>query len=315
MSLKIIAVEGKNSQPASAGTERSKQIATTQGKWERRWLQEADRFNPNRSAAETIRLKKSWSLLSKNVTLRGCKTCDLGSGWGTLATQADHEGAEVTAVDIASGALKKLPPGIELHRDALPQTSLNDGTYDLIIATEILAELPSRDHRLLISELHRLCKSDGCLLLSSAIDINSWNAADQFKRLLQTDLVIEELHSLHLAYGIRLLNFLKAPSRLSSGRQKASSRIGKWCCRWCKRSPARQILRLLAFFLAPLVRQVERSEWLLLFLEKVGQWLNPDGTISHLILLAKPKIAFDIEKPKKWKKKVKRESKSNLINH
>jgi 2-polyprenyl-3-methyl-5-hydroxy-6-metoxy-1,4-benzoquinol methylase len=300
LSLKIIALENPNS--STPQTQRSQHTVETQAKWERLWLHESERFNPKRKATEKIRLKRIWHSICQEDSLKGAKVCDLASGWGTLSLQASDGGAEVTAVDVASGALTRVNTIESKERACLPHTKLPDQKYDIVLACDILAELPRRDHRLFISELHRLCKPEGKIIFSTAVDIESFDALTKLQSLLQTDLEIEKWKVSHLTYFIRIIKLLKAPKRLATGQLKARSRIGKFFCKWSKTSPFSAGWNVIATLLAPLLKFLEKSENLALLLEKIAKILQSESSITHVIVTAKRRKTFDEGKTNKWKK-------------
>ncbi len=282
---------------ASPITRREQHNSETQTLWEKRWQQPVE-FDPKGQATEVARLARLWRSIEGLGPLKNKHVCDLGSGWGTLSRKAANAGAQVTSFDVASNALTRLPTGIIQQQGMLPQTKLNDSQYDLVIAADVLALLPERDHRLLISELHRLCKPDGTIILSTAVDIDSWNVLSRLEQLLTTDLVMDTWRLSHHAYFIRLLDLLKAPQRLAEGEERGRSRVGR--AAWRLLLLAKPIWKGIAKLTAPLTTSVQRSDTISSMLERIAKRVNPEGTVSHIIVVAKCKTMF--AQPKRWTK-------------
>ena len=200
---------------------RKAQSRELQAKFERLWLTDPERFNPLRNCIERERLERTWELLTEYLDLANKQAVDLGCAAGVFSRRLRDHGALVEAVDIAENALKFFEKsgsgGIKLKRDAMPDTSLPDHQYDVIICTELIAELPKEEHRLFFAELSRLIKSDGHLICSSAIDIDSEGGVDKLIELAQTEFdILEERASYHSLY-IRLKRFFEAPSQFIEG--------------------------------------------------------------------------------------------------
>ncbi len=148
-----------------------------QAKFERLWLLDPQSFNPLRNCMERERLERTWLLLNRHVNPSAKETADIGCGAGVFCRRLRDAGARVKAIDIAENALKCFKAedshNIELKQDAMPDTSLSDHSYDIIICTELIAQLSRDDYRLFFAELSRLIRPDGYLVCSSPIDIYS----------------------------------------------------------------------------------------------------------------------------------------------
>lgn len=284
-------------------TKRTAHRQETQARWERLWLKEGEQWNPLRSALEQARLKRAQEFLLERGGVAGKTVVDLGSGWGTLSRWAAENGAKVTAVDAAENALTRLPDEIQACQDVLPQTRLEDDSYDLVIATEILAELPQRDHRLFISELYRLCKPEGRIVLSTAVDFESWDALSRLEKLLQTDLTIESWQFSHHAYFHRLLNLLLLPERLWTKEGGGRSRIGRLAWGLARLPVIRQLWRVLSPLTNRLHTLASTSLTLALTLEKIAKTVSKERGVSDILLIAKRKRLFEEEESSRWKKK------------
>lgn len=181
----------------------------TQARFERLWLIDPEQFNPDRSLLESVRIERTKAFLDD---LPAVKTCvDLGSGYGVLGLFMAEKGCEVTAVDIAKNALNRLVglKGITTSQDYIPNTNLQDNSFDLVLSTDLIAFLNKHEYRLYVSELVRLCKQDGIIVCSTPIDIHSDDALHLFVSLMETEIIIDDwCFSYHRLY-IRLLEILK----------------------------------------------------------------------------------------------------------
>jgi SAM-dependent methyltransferase len=227
---------------------------------------------------------------------------DLGCGWGVLSEKMAQTGAEVDALDIAANALEQLRPhaGDRIHLlcDAVPWCNLPDDAYDVVVCTDLIAELPPQDHRLLISELYSVAKPEGHVILSTPLDVNSVGALERFAALVETELETVSWVLSHHAFYLKLRRFLYAPSRYAKAMndpvyyQKQREKTGLWGRGWLRLNSNRILgtfWKGLSLLLKPLTRAYDQSHWLLMRLESLCRFLKPDDGISHVILLAKLK--------------------------
>ena len=196
MSFKIVK-EGDASPKLSS---RQQNRIATEARFEREWLTNPEQFNPTRNVKEQERIQRTLNA----IHITPCKGCDLGFGYGTLSDALIDKGFEIDAIDVASNALKHYQGKAKTSQDYAPYTKLEDNAYALVLATDLIAYLPETEHRLLISELARLIKLDGTLVISSPIDIDSEDAASRFLSLIHTEFNIEEIIPSHHALWIRL---------------------------------------------------------------------------------------------------------------
>lgn len=277
--------------------------AATRAHYERLWLLTPEIFDPNRNAIERERIHRLEQPLKELVEARRqARAADLGFGWGTLTTRLRDYGATVDAVDIASQALqhfeKRHREGIHLHREALPESSLSENTYEVVLCSELIADMHPNDQRLLISEIYRLLKTDGTAVIATALDIDSEGALQQLCNLVETELIVEHITKSYHAYYIRLLRLLRYPARIVRMRadqvyyeQQLSKRTriaSGWLRLQCKQ-PFYAIWWLLEIFTRPLVQFVEQSPTMLRMLESLCRTFKPEDGVSHAILLARRK--------------------------
>lgn len=226
-------------------------------KMERAWLINPEKFNPMRNVMEKERIKRTEFMIEHHVkSISGSQCIDLGCGFGYISRFLRDKGAIVTAIDIASNALKNLASfdmqQISISQAALPflqSKQFQDSSYDLVIATDVIAEMPLSEHRLCMSEFSRLIKKDGIVICSTPLDIDSENALERFIALFKTEFNIVDQR---LSYHRLFIKFC---------------RIFNW--------------------IKPLKNWLKQSRRTLLILEKVCKFLWPESGVSHVILVGK----------------------------
>ncbi len=177
-----------------AGSKARRQEA--QAYFDRLWLVDAESMNPLRNCMERERLDRTVRLAKSHVALDHKRVVDLGCAAGVMTRMLRDEDTQIDAVDISGNALKKLKEqdmtNILPVQDYVPMTTLKDDAYDLVVCTELIADLKPQEYRLLISELARLVKPEGYVVCSTAVDINSEDALQKFRDLAETELQIDE---------------------------------------------------------------------------------------------------------------------------
>lgn len=176
--------------------------------YEKQWLKNSEHFNPTNTAIKRSDLKKIQDLVGP---LAGKKCVDLGSGYGELSKMLAQAGADVTAVDIAPSALKKVEGNARItpEQHLIPYTALADEAFDYVFAVNLIAELPENEYRLFISELARIIKPDGTVLIATPLDIHSQDALQKLIYLAETEF---DLSALRLSYHrimLQISTFLK----------------------------------------------------------------------------------------------------------
>lgn len=214
------------------------------------WQQNPEQFSLNRSARSRFCANAAWNLIQN---LPAQTACNLGSGCGFFSQLLHEKGTSVDSVDISKSALACctfLPNDKKIHA-YVPYTPLNDAFYDLVIAYDLVASIPDNEQRLFFSELARLAKDNGTILVSTNLDIHSENALGRLLHLAQSELIIETIQ----------LSFHKPQILL----QKALS------------------------WIPPLKKAIRQSDRLLKMLHKLSsQWQDSDQA-SHAILICKKK--------------------------
>jgi 2-polyprenyl-3-methyl-5-hydroxy-6-metoxy-1,4-benzoquinol methylase len=320
--LNIISVtssQNTSSFEQSLTISRATRIKEMQAKFERLWLIDPERFNPLRNCMQRDRLERTWELLIKHVDVIDKQIADIGCGAGVFSRRLRDAGAQVEAVDISENALKCFREAnadrIRLKQDVMPNTTLPDHAYDIIICTELIAELPRDDYRLFFAELSRLIKPEGQLVCSSDIDIDSIGGMDRLIELAQTEFdILEGVASYHALY-LRLKRFLEAPSHFIEGWQNPEFKHKELATRrgfnrwwfWLNTTP---LLVPLWYICNPCTHPIRKilknNRGLMLRLEKICRFIWDLDGISHYLFIAKrrPLKSIDprdipIEKPKR----------------
>lgn len=244
--------------------------ALTQEKFAKLWENNPEQFNPQRTAAGRQRLERTWELLKPHLAVNA-SCVDLGCGFGVLSKLCSEAGAQVTAVDIAEEPLQRLQP-LDCARQYVPYTTLADNAYQLVIATELIAELPESEYRLFFSELARLVQADGHVFISSALDIYSENALERLLYYTSTEFNVVDIKLSYHALSMRLQHVLRATK-----------------------------------ILTPIANLIENSDWLLAKLEKLTEFFYDKEGVSHIIIACKRRPLFEPpevpQQPQEQKKK------------
>ena len=112
-----------------------------------------------------VRLSK---ILEICANLKNKKVLDVGCSTGYLGQKLEKRGAEVTGIDISKVALKKaqevlsFTKVVDLNEGELP---FKDGTFDLIVASEVIEHLFKPV--IVLKELRRILKDKGGIIITT----------------------------------------------------------------------------------------------------------------------------------------------------
>lgn len=269
-----------------------------QEKFDKLWEKDPKQFDPLRNCMERERLDRTYALISGDMDLSGKIAVDIGCAGGTLTRRLRDAGAIVHAVDVSEEALKILQKEdmshIRAHHDCAPATRLEDGRYELVVCTDLIAYLKIAEQRLLFSELARLVKRGGIVVCSTPIDINSEDALKRFAALAETELQIRRWKfSYHRLY-IRLKDFIEAPIRFSKAlndpeyREREIARRHAVARTWFKINSAPGLghfWNIAKYAAAPIAAWIRQSRSMMLFLEKISHFVWQETGISHAIFV------------------------------
>lgn len=278
-------------------SQRASKRDEAKAKFERIWLTDPESFNPMRNAMERERIARTLELTNESFSASGKKIADLGCGCGTLTIRLSEQGALMHAVDIASNALKRVQEAkiqnVTMSQDYVPETSLQDNAYDAVICTDLIAYLDPIQYRLFFSELARLIHSQGYVICSTAVDIDS-DALQRFAGLAETEFKIEKwILSYHALY-IRLHTILTAPSRYCRAwkepefKQKELSHRKRLSRKWFQLNSSPVLAKawsIVNYPLQPLVNKLEQSRSILIGLENICKFIWSDSGISHALFI------------------------------
>ena len=293
----------ERARPNFAGTKARRM--ETQAYFDRKWLLEPEKMDPLRNCMERERLDRTLALLKEKIEIRGKKAVDLGCGGGVFSRMIRDEGATVDAVDISPNALKIVNSydhtRLTTYQDYVPSTTLKDDDYDIVICTELIADLKPDEYRLLISELVRLVKTDGWIICSTSLDIDSVDALQRFAELGESEIDINKWRFSHHRCYIRLCDFLEAPEKfVKASRQHAYKMqqlnerrsISRWWFRLNSATIPAAFWYLISLVTKPTLNWIKQSNRILLNLEKMCKFLWAEAGITQAIFVGKRRPLF-----------------------
>jgi 2-polyprenyl-3-methyl-5-hydroxy-6-metoxy-1,4-benzoquinol methylase len=240
-------------------TEKERFYLQAKALWDKRWKNAPATFSPMRQSRSRQHFQLCTSFLTHMKLEPGAKVIDLGCGQGELLKALDNKGYTLEGLDISSIPLHALS-SIKTYQEGLPETSLPSAEYDLVICTEVIGELPPIYHRLLFSECARLLKTDGMLLFSSALDIDSISPLTQLHTFFASEFDLLEHHLHYHMWQLRLKRLLKSP--------------------------------IFRYFTKPLLGFVEQNAWFLRSLEKLCQQFKGEEGISQVTYVGRKRNPF-----------------------
>jgi 2-polyprenyl-3-methyl-5-hydroxy-6-metoxy-1,4-benzoquinol methylase len=295
--LNIITIHEPSETPAAS---HASKVHELRAQLERQWLIDPNQFNPLRNCMERERLERTWLLIQRHIDVQGKQIADVGCAAGVFTRRLREAGAEMTGVDIAENALKQFSltdsNHIILIQGTLPNTPLSDQSFDMVVCTDVLAYLPKGEYRLFFAELARLLPSEGLLVCSSPIDIHTEQGVERLVELAQTEFEILEDCTSHFAFYLKIKHFLKTPLLIIRGwhhsdvrRKELVNRRGlSYGWYWLNTAPPFVwIWALLEFLSRPLLKLINNSRRLLLFLEKICRFFSSDSGINHYLFIGR----------------------------
>ena len=188
--------------------------------------------------------------------------------------------------------------------DCLPETQLKENSYDLVCFLDAIPYFPITQHRLIMSEIQRVLKPKGHLLMSSCLDLNSDGAQHTFLNLIKTEFSVLDYHLAFHHFFVSFRSFFKKTHSYLTLSQDIRLKKEKLEKASVFTRPIFKILsqkKLLPFF-KPLSKlsltgkkYLENSPRIILFLESLGRKLYDEDRASHIICFGKKKSLFPIE--------------------
>jgi SAM-dependent methyltransferase len=108
--------------------------------------------------------------------------CDIGCGPGHVANYLHEQGVNICGIDLSAQMVEKarrLNPGIEFHQGDMLRLDTRDETWAGVAAFYSIIHVPRRDVVRALSELRRVLRPDGLLLLTfhigdDTIHLDEW---------------------------------------------------------------------------------------------------------------------------------------------
>jgi 2-polyprenyl-3-methyl-5-hydroxy-6-metoxy-1,4-benzoquinol methylase len=301
MSEKKLNIVGVSQKPtgSSIPDARNGWSREAEAQFERMWLVDPEQFNPLRNCMEKERIERTWNLITEFIDPKDKLAADLACGGGVMTKKLKETGAHVHALDIASNALKILKdqvPNVDaVYHQCLPHTTLADDAYDLVVADEVIAYLPSQQLRLFMAELCRLVKPAGFLVCSTALDFTTQDPLLRFSGLAETEFKIHKWSCSYHRLYIRLRDFFSAPGHyakafkdptyLQRSLQELKGFSQKWL-RWNSQGILGALWTGVQFLTNPVAKLLNQNKTVMLALEKICRTFWGDSGISHAILIA-----------------------------
>lgn len=141
----------------------------TRSFWERSWKS----LDRERLARYVERFDTAEDSLTRFLRERGARSvCDAGCGCGVYALKLARHGFSVAGFDLSAdaAALAKALlaaqgfPARDFRSADILSTGYADGTFDAVVARDVLDHLPMKDAAAALAELLRIVRPGGCVL-------------------------------------------------------------------------------------------------------------------------------------------------------
>lgn len=294
-----------------------------QATMDRMWNHDPEQFDPERDCVQRKRIHNTIEAMRKHIGLQGKFVADLGCGGGVLSRLMRNSGAQVHAVDVSPLALDKLKSypmeDIKAIQDCLPNTLLHDNVYDVVVCTEVIGYLKQQEYRMAFSEMARIVKTEGYVVCSTPLDIDSENALERFSNLAETEFEIDKWFVSYDLLWMRLCRFFEAPRNYSKASGDPSYRAAELAKRkplgrrWFSFNSSRvlgPIWYVVSILANPFAYFVRQNTMLMTLLEKAARFFWYDTGVSHALFIGRrrkmtfPLPANEIPKEMKHKRQV-----------
>ena len=285
---------------------RQRRQQASRARMERHWLKKSSEGNRVPDAADHLRIQRTAAAIRSVLaeadtgTVEPVEVADLGCGTGRLARLLRDSGANVHACDIATNALALARQsgceGIKLSVECLPDTSLPSASYDCVVCADVIGEIDTKDYRLLISELARIAKREGIIVVSTPLDTGTDGALDRFLALIGTELDISSITTSHHSLAIRINRLLRLPAKLGATRSITERQqwlstltgLGRAVVALNTTRPLAALWGVLGRVLTPIANALQSSHRIVLTLEWLTKRVCSDTAgVSHVIVCGK----------------------------
>ncbi len=264
-----------------------------------------DKLDPNRTVLERERVHRTLTLLVQYTEMCGTRIADIGCGTGSIALKLADLQAHVTAVDASLSFLQRLNhPQVVCKQAYIPHLPFVDASFDGLVLTDTIASIDTHLHRLTLSELARLVQREGWLLISTPLDVYSWDPDSHFLQLVETEFeVMATVYSYHRLH-FHLSRWLEAPTRFVRAGKSSEYRRAQLQKRdgfgrlWFALNSCpflASIWNPIAWLLSGLKNRIKNSRFFLLQAEHLSKLLWGNSAMTHMIVLArKKKMVYNV---------------------
>lgn len=299
--LQVVAVgNNSNAGPRTQGAGRHHRLQSYRAKADRAWLHGS--AEDPASGIEQLRIESTLAFISDHILLSRCSAVDIGCGGGQITRYLQSQCHTLLACDASAIALRALAAdGIATSLQTMPVTTLRESAYDLVVSTDVIAELESGDHRLYMSELARVVTADGHVVCSTALDIDSLDALALFVSLVQTEFEIIDSIVRSDTIHARLSRWLATPRHYWQCRQHKEQRlkemkerkgIHRLAFALQTTAPLAWMWRGVALLTTPLLSLITRSSNVAQILETASRTLWGAAAVTHITLIGRRRKLF-----------------------
>lgn len=299
--LKVINPDSSSQTPPSyeGSSLKEKRIQRT-AYYEKIWLTRPESFDNLNTSIGRNRFERFKQLVTKFFPNKQGRACNLGLGVGTIAAWLAGQGFRVDGVDISSRAIELLKAkkiaNLDLFQQCIPYTHLDDDTYDLVVCTDLIANLEPTEYRLLFSELSRLVSQNGYALCSTPLELKSEDALTRFLELADTELeIVGQSYAYDLLF-IRISDGLAYSRRLARAASDHLYRkesivnrrgFGRWFFSALSRPFLSPVWKIISYLVNPLSRFWDNSDGIRNGMEKITHFFWQENGITHAMVLGK----------------------------
>ncbi len=224
---------------------------------------------------------------------------DIGCGTGHLTDLLRRKLGFQRAVGIdfvpeLISRVRRRYPDTDFQVGSLPRVDFPDGSFDLVIAAEVLYYLDEQQQAAALSEIRRILKPDGALLFTSVIGDSYFTTQSATNALARELGVVATAHDHNRFYHATLgrLTLLKRldhviSTKTAPGTATSHERLMRWS--WLTNSTVfRGALKAVCLLSAPLLRW----RWIPDLLSCVSRCLAPRATATNVNIIARKESSY-----------------------